>query len=187
MDKIDTDTFASSKILFPRLLCKQVFAYSHTACKGSYNPSMEAIIQVLREKISAASTFDEACEITVRELRCLVPHFGWVGIYVRQGEELVLTAWDGPEATQHVRIPVGQGICGLAARTGETVVVDDVNADPRYLACFPQTRSEIVVPIYAGDNVIGEIDIDSDKANAFTDEDRQLVERIAATLGGLHP
>jgi len=119
----------------------------------------------------------------VRELRRRVPQFDWVGIYIRQGEELVLTAWDGPEATQHVRIPVGQGICGLAVRTGETVVVADVNADPRYLACFPQTRSEIVVPIYAGDDVIGEIDVDSDKADAFTDEDRQLLEKVAQLVG----
>jgi len=105
---------------------------------------------------------------------------------MRQGEELALTAWDGPEATQHVRIPVGQGICGLAARTGETVIVGDVNADSRYLDCFPQTRSEIVVPIYAQDEVIGEIDIDSDQASAFSDDDRQVLERIAAILGGLN-
>jgi len=147
---------------------------------------MNAIIESLREKIASVSSFDEACEITVRELRRLVAHFSWVGIYMRQGEELALTAWDGPEATQHVRIPVGQGICGLAARTGETVIVGDVNADSRYLDCFPQTRSEIVVPIYAQDEVIGEIDIDSDQASAFSDDDRQVLERIAAILGGLN-
>ena len=146
---------------------------------------MNAIIESLREKISSASSFAAACETTVRELRRLVAQFDWVGIYMRQGEELVLTAWDGPEATVHVRIPVGQGICGLAARTGEAVIVGDVNADPRYLACFPQTRSEIVVPIYAKDDVIGEIDIDSDKASAFTDDDRQLLERVATLLGDL--
>jgi len=146
---------------------------------------MNAIIEFLREKISKASSFDKVCQITVRELRRRVPSFNWVGIYMRQGEELVLTAWDGPEATQHVRILVGQGICGLAARTGETVVVADVNADPRYLACFPQTRSEIVVPIYSGDDVIGEIDIDSNVADAFTDDDRQLLESTSALLGKL--
>ena len=145
---------------------------------------MNAIIESLREKIASVSSFDEACEVTVRELRRLVAHFSWVGIYMRQGEELALTAWDGPEATQHVRIPVGQGICGLAARTGETVVVGDVNADPRYLACFPQTRSEIVVPIYSGDDVIGEIDIDSDKTDAFVDDDRNLLEDVAHLLSG---
>ena len=106
------------------------------------------------------------------------------GIYIRHGEELVLAAWDGPEATQHVRIPIGQGICGLAARTGKTVIVGDVNADPRYLACFAQTRAEIVVPIYAKDDVIGEIDIDSDVADAFTDDDRDLLEDVAQLLVG---
>ena len=144
---------------------------------------MDMIIESLREKIAKAPSFTAACEITVRELRRLVPHFNWVGIYMRQGDELVLAAWDGPEATEHVRIPVGQGICGLAARTGETVVVGDVNADPRYLACFPQTRSEMVVPIYARDHVIGEIDIDSDMSDAFTDDDRDLLEKVAAMLG----
>lgn len=146
---------------------------------------MDSIIELLKRVISAAPSFAEACKTTVHELRRHVPQFNWVGIYMRQGEELVLTAWDGPEATQHVRIPVGQGICGLAARTGETVIVADVNADPRYLACFPQTRSEIVVPIYSGDDVIGEIDIDSDEADAFTDDDRQLLERVATLLGDL--
>jgi len=144
---------------------------------------MDTLIESLRGKIAKAPSFAAACEITVCELRRLVRKFDWVGIYMRQGEELVLTAWDGPEATQHVRIPVGQGICGLAARTGETVVVGDVNADPRYLACFPQTRSEMVVPIYARDHVIGEIDIDSDMADAFTDDDRDLLEKVAAMLG----
>ena len=148
---------------------------------------MDTLIESLRGKIAKAPSFAAACEITVRELRRLVRKFDWVGIYMRQGEELVLTAWDGPEATQHVRIPVGQGICGLAARTGETVVVADVNADPRYLACFPQTRSEMVVPIYSGDDVIGEIDIDSDKASAFTDEDRQVLESTSALLANLLP
>ena len=135
--------------------------------------------------MDGAPSFAEACKIAVRELRERIPQFNWVGIYVRRGEDLVLTAWDGLEATQHVRIPIGQGICGLAARTGRTVVVDDVNADPRYLACFPETRSEIVVPIYVKDDVIGEIDIDSDLAAAFTDDDRALLERVAEILGGL--
>ena len=136
----------------------------------------------LFEAIRTAVSFAEACQRTVIWLRVNWPHFDWVGIYLREGEELVLTAWDGPEATQHMRIPVGQGICGLAARTGETVVVDDVNADDRYLACFPQTRAEIVVPLLLGQEVIGEIDIDSDTRAAFTQADRDLVEEAASVL-----
>ncbi len=136
----------------------------------------------LFEAIRTAVSFAEACQRTVIWLRANWPHFDWVGIYMREGDELVLVAWDGPEATQHVRIPVGQGICGLAACTGETVVVDDVNADPRYLACFPQTRAEIVVPLLLGREVIGEIDIDSDTQAAFTQADRDLIEEVASAL-----
>lgn len=112
------------------------------------------------------------------------PRFDWVGIYWLEGDELVLRAWHGPEATEHVRIPVGQGICGLAARTGETVNVPDVNADDRYLACFPSTRSELVVPVKDPDGkVVGEIDIDSDETGDFTAEQVSLVESVADWLG----
>jgi L-methionine (R)-S-oxide reductase len=109
-------------------------------------------------------------------------HYSWVGIYLVEGDELVLGPWKGPEATEHVRIPVGQGICGAAAATGRTEIVDDVNADPRYLACFASTRSEIVVPISFEGRVVGEIDIDSDEAAAFGEADREFLERVAALI-----
>ena len=92
----------------------------------------------------------------------------------------MLGPWNGPQATEHVRIPVGQGVCGAAAASGETEIVDDVNADPRYLACFPSTRSEIVVPIAHEGRVVGEIDIDSDRPAAFGEDDRALLERVRA-------
>jgi L-methionine (R)-S-oxide reductase len=119
-----------------------------------------------------------------------VGHYSWVGIYLVEGNDLVLGPWKGPEATEHVRIPVGQGVCGAAAASGETEVVDDVNADPRYLACFPSTRSEIVVPIHRDGRVVGEIDIDSDRPAAFGDDDRAFLERVAQLVAGLvaaHP
>jgi L-methionine (R)-S-oxide reductase len=94
----------------------------------------------------------------------------------------VLGPWQGPEATEHVRIPVGEGICGAAAATGVTEVVDDVNADPRYLACFPSTRSEIVVPISYEAQVVGEIDIDSDRPAAFDADDREFLESVAVLI-----
>jgi L-methionine (R)-S-oxide reductase len=114
-----------------------------------------------------------------------VEHYSWVGIYLVEGDDLVLGPWKGPEATEHVRIPVGQGVCGAAAATGQTEVVDDVNADPRYLACFPSTRSEIVVPIARDGRVIGEIDIDSDSPAAFGDADREFLERVAESVAHL--
>jgi L-methionine (R)-S-oxide reductase len=111
-----------------------------------------------------------------------VEHYTWVGIYLVEGDELVLGPWDGPEATEHVRIPVGQGICGAAAASGRTEVVDDVNADPRYLACFPSTRSEVVVPVSYEGRVVGEIDIDSDTPAAFTADDTTFLERVALLI-----
>ena len=109
-------------------------------------------------------------------------HYSWVGIYLVEGDDLVLGPWKGPQATEHVRIPVGQGICGAAAASGETEVVDDVNADSRYLACFPSTRSEIVVPISHAGRVVGEIDIDSDRPAAFTEDDCVFLEHVAELI-----
>jgi len=111
-----------------------------------------------------------------------VPHYSWVGIYVLDGGDLVLGPWRGPQATEHVRIPVGTGVCGAAAASGETEIVDDVNSDPRYLACFAATRSEIVVPIHFAETVIGEIDIDSDQPNAFDRRDQSFLEQVAVLL-----
>jgi L-methionine (R)-S-oxide reductase len=109
-------------------------------------------------------------------------HYSWLGIYLVEGGDLVLGPWQGPEATEHTRIPVGQGVCGAAAASGQTEIVDDVNADPRYLACFPSTRAEIVVPIAHDRRVVGEIDIDSDRPAAFGDEDRAFLERVAELI-----
>lgn len=118
---------------------------------------------------------------TVTLLRRERQHYNWVGVYLLQGEELVLGPYVG-KPTVHTRIPLNQGICGAAASTGETLIVDDVNADPRYLACSLETRSEIVVPIRHNGRILGEIDIDSDQTAAFTPYDRDLLEPVAAIL-----
>jgi len=112
-----------------------------------------------------------------------VEHYSWVGIYLVEGDDLVLGPWQGPQATEHGQIPVGQGVCGAAAASGETEIVDDVNADPRYLACFPSTRSEIVVPIAHEGRIVGEIDIDSDRPAAFGEDDRAFREGVAVVIG----
>ncbi len=140
------------------------------------------LLSSLNREISELD-FSQTLQKTVSFLRKRVARYNWVGVYMLEGSELVLKAWDGPEATRHTRIPIGKGICGLAAREKKTVIVGDVNADPRYLACFPYTRSEIVVPILKGANVLGEIDIDSDTLNAFTEKDREFLEQVAALLG----
>lgn len=135
----------------------------------------------LLQEIQEALVGEEPLEGTV-EVLAEVPHYTWVGIYLLRGEELVLGPWRGPAPTQHVRIPLGVGICGAAARSGKTEVVADVSSDPRYLACFPSTRAEIVVPIVAEGRVLGEIDIDSDLPAAFTEEDRKFLEEVARLL-----
>jgi L-methionine (R)-S-oxide reductase len=110
-----------------------------------------------------------------------MPDYSWVGIYLMDGQELVLGPYRG-KPSPHTRIPLNQGICGAAASHKETIIVDDVDADPRYLACSLETRSEIVVPIMRGNDVLGEIDIDSDKKAAFGPADRELLEAVAALL-----
>lgn len=109
------------------------------------------------------------------------PHYTWVGVYLLEGEELVLGPFVG-KPTPHTRIPLNKGICGAAASSGKTLIVDDVHADPRYLACSLETRSEIVVPLVRAGRVLGEIDIDSDTPAAFTEEDRRLLEAVAEIL-----
>jgi len=126
---------------------------------------------------------DQILQGVVDALEERVEHYSWVGIYLVEGDDLVLGPWRGPQATEHTRIPVGQGVCGAAAASGEIEVVDDVNADDRYLACFPSTRSEIVVPIFDEGVVVGEIDIDSDRPGAFGENDRAVLERIALQIG----
>jgi L-methionine (R)-S-oxide reductase len=120
-----------------------------------------------------------------------VPHermlkYNWVGFYLlepgAQPPMLVLGAFEGA-MTPHTRIPLHQGICGAAASSGQTVVVDDVNQDPRYLACSLETKSEIVVPVFAHGRVVGELDIDSHFAAAFTAEHQNLVQHCARLVG----
>jgi putative methionine-R-sulfoxide reductase with GAF domain len=109
------------------------------------------------------------------------PHYTGVYIYLLEDETLMLGPYRG-RPTEHMRIPVGKGICGRAARLKETVTVDDVNADAEYIACSIETRSEIVVPIMRGERVFGEIDIDSDVPAAFSPEDRRFLEEVARLI-----
>ena len=118
------------------------------------------------------------CHLLQRERK----HYDWVGIYFLEGTELVLGPFVG-EPSPHTRIPIDRGICGAAVRERATVVVADVNADPRYLACSLKTKSEIVVPLMTEDGrILGEIDIDSHTPNAFTESDRELLEAVAERL-----
>ena len=143
-----------------------------------HRSALAALDRILNRESEA----DEVLRQTVELLHDRLERYSWVGIYLVEGDDLVLGPWKGPEATEHVRIPVGQGICGAAAASGRTEVVDDVDADERYLACFVSTRSEIVVPIAYEGRVVGEIDIDSDVPAAFGAADRAFLERVALLI-----
>jgi GAF domain-containing protein len=112
--------------------------------------------------------------------------YNWVGFYMLEPGAappmLVLGHFQGA-MTPHTRIPLNQGICGAAASSGKTIVVDDVSSDPRYLACSLETKSEIVVPVFARGQVVGELDIDSHFPSAFGAQDRELVEYCAQLVG----
>ena len=131
--------------------------------------------------IAAASDADAAMAMAVTMLAGEVPSYNWAGIYLLERNELVLGPFVG-KPSPHARIPLGRGICGAAAAEQATIIVDDVNHDPRYLACSLETRSEIVVPIMHGGEVLGEIDIDSHELAAIGEPDRDLLEQVASQL-----
>lgn len=135
----------------------------------------------IERAVEGAADSAAAMDRAVQTLKDRVPDYTWVGIYLLEGDELVLGPFCG-KPSPHTRIPLGRGICGAAATEKQTIIVDDVNADPRYLACSLETKSEIVVPIMTGARVLGEIDIDSDRLAAFTSADRALLERVAALI-----
>lgn len=132
------------------------------------SPTAEALLRMIAETLAAE-----------------LPNYNWVGFYMLDPDDqqmLVLGPFVGA-ATLHTRIPVHEGICGAAVAEEQTIVVDDVHSDPRYLACSIETRSEIVVPIRVHGRIVGEIDIDSHATAAFNAAERAFVERCAAIVG----
>jgi GAF domain-containing protein len=109
--------------------------------------------------------------------------FDWVGVYVLEGDTLVLGPFRGPNPSGHERIPFGEGVCGTVAAKGLTEVVPDVNARPGHIQCFLTTKSEVVAPIFKEGAVMGVLDIDSDTRDAFGEREVELVEQAASEIG----
>jgi L-methionine (R)-S-oxide reductase len=137
----------------------------------------------------AAGSVEDFMWETVKLLHDRMLKYNWVGFYMLEDKSpdsqprmLALGPFQGA-MTPHTRIPLNQGICGAAAGTGKTIVVDDVTLDNRYLACSTETKSEIVVPVFVRNKVVGELDVDSHFPAAFGDEDRKLVEYCASLVG----
>ena len=138
------------------------------------------------ESFAATAPTAEALErFTVEILAAHLPNYNWVGFYMLAADDaqmLELGPYVGAP-TSHTRIPVSEGICGAAVAQEQTIIVDDVRSDPRYLACSIETQSEIVAPVRVAGRIVGEIDIDSHQKAAFGPADRAFVERCAEIVG----
>jgi L-methionine (R)-S-oxide reductase len=125
------------------------------------------------------ATIKKAAEM-VRAERC----YRWVGVYKIERGEFVIAAGTGDEPPTYARFPMAQGLCGAVAESRETLIVDDVRKDPRWLPAFWTTRSEIVVPIIgeSSGKILGVLDVESEKLDAFGEDDRDLLEHVAVLL-----
>lgn len=143
-------------------------------------PELERTIQALvageTDEVALMATL--ACEIHHADAR-----FDWTGFYRVVAPELLKI---GPYQGGHgcLVIPFSKGVCGAAARMGQTQLVPDVDAFPGHIACASSTRSELVIPVFAGRGLIGVLDIDSNQPDAFTPEDATALERILAGVFG---
>jgi L-methionine (R)-S-oxide reductase len=150
------------------------------------NINFREVTNELNALAAGATSAQQLMEGITKLLHQKMLRYNWVGFYMLEKggpqDVLVLGPFRGT-MTPHTRIPLNQGICGAAASTGKTIIVDDVSADPRYLACSLETKSEIVVPVFVEKKVVGELDIDSHFLAAFSPEDRTLCEHAARVLG----
>ncbi|HEX4320832.1 MAG TPA: GAF domain-containing protein [Acidobacteriaceae bacterium] len=145
----------------------------------------ETLISEIRNFSRTTDCLAALQNFTVERIADRLPSYNWVGFYMLDPADpqmLVLGPFVGAP-TEHTRIPVTEGICGAAVAQEQTVIIDDVHSDPRYLACSLETKSEIVVPIRANGRIVGEIDIDSHALANFGDADRSFLEECATLIG----
>lgn len=143
-------------------------------------------IKRFEDLLKSGQSRDEKLQHICDELVERVAHYDWVGFYLVDNEDEVLQL--GPyrgAPTEHVRIGFGQGICGQAALTHKTLLVQDVSHVSNYLACSLDVKSEVVVPILKNGRFVAELDIDSHTKNAFNEEDRIFLERLCAEIARL--
>jgi GAF domain-containing protein len=147
------------------------------------NVNGAALLQECRSILSQTQDDGTALQRVATFLYNEVSHYNWFGFYltVPGSRELALGPYEGAP-TDHLRIPFGKGVCGQAAEREESVLIDDVTAESNYLACSLETKSEIVVPIMEGRELLGEIDIDSHQKAAFDESDRLFLEELARHL-----
>ncbi len=124
---------------------------------------------------------EELLRDVVRRLHSRMTGWDWVGIYFLVDDALVLGPYVG-DPTEHVKIRIGVGVCGTAVAQDTNIVIDDVRSEQNYLACSLNTRSELVVLVRDGDEVVGQFDVDSDRVGAFRRQDEVLLERLGSIV-----
>ena len=137
----------------------------------------EALLKIAEGPEPSKAKLQGICDL----LRDSVPGYDWVGYYLvdpNSRNELVLGPFAG-EPTEHVRIGFGSGICGQAASRLQVFVVDDVDKESNYLSCSPKVKSEVVIPVIHGNELVGELDLDSHKTGAFSREDSVFLGWVA--------
>jgi L-methionine (R)-S-oxide reductase len=141
------------------------------------------VIELISDKIT---TRDEKLKQICELLEQNIPYYNWVGFYFRNGdkEELLLGPYVGAP-TDHTVIPFGKGICGQVAVSNENFVVPDVAAQDNYIACSFTVKSEIVVPLFVNGENIGQIDIDSNVLDPFTEADERFLEFVNSEIAKL--
>ena len=119
------------------------------------------------------------CDLLKEKIDC----YDWVGFYFlnEDKKKLILRCFAG-KPTEHTEIPIGKGICGQVAKTAKTIIVDDVSKEKNYISCDIEVKSEIVVPIFVNCKNIGQIDIDSNKLNAFNENDESFLKQINESI-----
>jgi GAF domain-containing protein len=147
-----------------------------------FDDLLAAVDEIVAETDDRDGALQAICDL----LRASVAHYDWVGFYLadNQARALVLGPFAGAP-TGHVRIAFGQGICGQAAERRETFIVQDVSREANYLACSPEVRSEIVLPVVSDGRLVAELDIDSHALAPFTDADRAFLADVAAAVAEL--
>jgi len=143
-------------------------------------PQVEAIVLDFEKTVNERLL--GICELLETHVDC----YNWVGFYFKNGnkEELILGPYVG-EPTDHTVIPFGKGICGQVAVSNENFVVPDVAAQDNYIACSMTVKAEIVVPIFVNDENIGQIDIDSNTPNPFTEADERFLEFVCTQVSSI--
>jgi L-methionine (R)-S-oxide reductase len=142
------------------------------------------VVAALRGAFAREGSREELLRTAAEKIRSAGPPYTSVYLYMLHGNELMLEAYAGRE-TEHIRIPVGVGVCGTAVASGQDQNVPDVSAVGNYLACNAWTRSELVVLIRRGNTILGQIDVDSDVPDPFTPDEEAAVKQVADALAVL--